>query len=98
MRFEYEQPFVGEARCVTRQERLRVSGHSLFKDPLFSLYRLSRALIETKTKEWFIDRKRKEVGVGKGGNRRLWTALKATATYFYQKSSRRKRPVLKVPK
>ena len=55
---------------MTRQERLRVSGHSLFKDPLFSLYRLSRAFIKTKTKGGFIDLKRKEVGLGKGGNRR----------------------------
>ena len=68
MRFECEQPFVGEARCVTRQERLRLSGHCLFKDPLFSLYRLSRAFIKTKTKGGFIDLKRKEVGLGKGGN------------------------------
>ena len=49
MRFKCEQPFVGEERCVTRQERLRLGGHSLFKDPLLSLNRLSRAFIEKKT-------------------------------------------------
>ena len=70
MRFECEQPFVGEQRCVTRQERLRVSGHSLLKDPpsFFSLQIVAR-VYKNKNRGGFIDRKHKEVGVGKGGIR-----------------------------
>jgi len=70
MRFECEQPFVGEERSVTRQEWLRVSGHSLFKDPPFSLYRLSRAFIKTKTAGDLLTASARKWGGGGGGKRR----------------------------
>ena len=98
MRFECEQPFVGEARCVTRQERLRVSGHSLFKDPLFSLYRLSRAFIETKTAGDLLTASTRKWGWGKEEIDGLWTSLKATATYFYQKKQQAKATSTQRPK
>ena len=85
MRFECEQPFVGEARCVTRQERLRVSGHRLFKDPLFSLYRLSRAFIQTKTAGDLLIASARKWGWGKEEIDGLWPLLKGNANCFSQK-------------
>ena len=90
MRFKCEQPFVGEERCVTRQERLRLGGHSLFKDPLFSLNRLSRAFIETKTGGDLLTSSARKWGWGKEEIDSLWTSLKATATYFCQKKQQAK--------
>ena len=98
MRFECEQPFVGEERCETRQERLRVSSHSLFKDPLVSLYRFSRAFIETKTAGDLLTASARKWGWGKEEIDGLWTSLKATATYFYQKKHQAKATSTQSPK
>lgn len=98
MWFEREQPFVGEARCVTRQERLRVSGHSLFKDPPFSLHRLSRAFIKTKTAGGLLTESVRKWGWGKEEIDGLWISLKATATYFYQQKPQSKATSTQGPK
>ena len=98
MRFECEQPFVGEARRVTRQERLRLSGHSLFKDPLFSLYRLSRAFIKTKTAGDLLTSNARKWGWGKEELDSLWTSLKTNANYFSREKQQAKATSTQSPK
>ena len=70
---------------MTRQERLRLSGHSLFKDPLFSLNRFSRAFKNTKTAGDLLTASARKWGWGKEEIDGLWTSLKANANYFSQK-------------
>ena len=98
MWFEYEQPFLGEERCETRQERLRVSSRSLFKDPLFSLYGLSRLFIETKTAGDLLTASARKWGWETEEIDGLWTSLRATANYFYQKKQQATATSTQIPK